>query len=98
MFSRLSYSAVATAARGPGNQGPNNNNNNNSSNGNGAGSGGGGVTGGVGNGNNGNNMNVSPPGLQRNASGGRYQQHPLSPLSGPVVTPDDDDELFSMDG
>ena len=98
MFSRLSYSAVATAARGPGNQGPNNNNNNNNSNGNGAGSGGGGVTGGVGNGNNGNNMNVSPPGLQRNASGGRYQQHPLSPLSGPVVTPDDDDELFSMDG
>ena len=46
------------------------------------------------------NVNISPPGLQRNISAGRYQQqHPLSPLSGPVVTPDDDDdELFSMDG
>ena len=88
MFSRLSYSAVATAARGPGSQGPNN--------GNGVGTGGGSHASGI---NNGNNVNISsPPGLQRNASGGRYQQHPLSPLSGPVVTPDDDDELFSMDG
>ncbi|KAF8961719.1 hypothetical protein BDZ97DRAFT_1921048 [Flammula alnicola] len=38
-----------------------------------------------------------PPGLSRNVSGGRYQQGgPLSPLSGPVVTRDDDD-LFDMD-
>ena len=43
-----------------------------------------------------------PPGLSRQVSGGRYptQQHggPLSPLNGPVVTRDDDDDLFSMDG
>ncbi|TFK37956.1 hypothetical protein BDQ12DRAFT_684403 [Crucibulum laeve] len=45
----------------------------------------------------------SPPGLSRNVSGGRHpsqQQQPqgaLSPLSGPVVTRDDDD-LFDMDG
>lgn len=56
-----------------------------------------GISNGTGSGIN-NGSNMSPPGLQRNASGGRYQQHPLSPLSGPVVTPDDDDELFSMDG
>ncbi|KDR80477.1 hypothetical protein GALMADRAFT_61855 [Galerina marginata CBS 339.88] len=40
-----------------------------------------------------------PPGLSRNVSGGRYNQQqggPLSPLSGPVVTRDDDD-LFDMD-
>ena len=40
-----------------------------------------------------------PPGLSRNVSGGRYPQQqagPLSPLSGPVVTRDDDD-LFDMD-
>lgn len=45
--------------------------------------------------------NMSPPGLQRNISGGRYPpqaQGPLSPLNGPVVTRDDDDDLFSMDG
>lgn len=45
--------------------------------------------------------NMSPPGLQRNVSGGRYPQQaqgPLSPLNGPVVTRDDDDDLFSMDG
>lgn len=45
----------------------------------------------------------APPGLQRNVSGGRWPSagHPqgaLSPLSGPVVTRDDDDDLFSMDG
>lgn len=41
----------------------------------------------------------APPGLSRNVSGGgRYnpQGTPLSPLSGPVVTRDDDD-LFDMD-
>ncbi|KAG6907769.1 hypothetical protein DXG01_007482 [Tephrocybe rancida] len=38
-----------------------------------------------------------PPGLTRNVSAGRYV-NPLSPLSGPVVTRDDDDDLFSMDG
>jgi hypothetical protein len=86
MFSRLSYSAAAASNRGPGSHVANPGNAN-----------------GIGNGvvsgnNNGSHMNTSPPGLQRNASGGRYQQHPLSPLSGPVVTPDDDDELFSMDG
>ena len=40
-----------------------------------------------------------PPGLSRNVSGPRYTQPatgPLSPLSGPVVTRDDDD-LFDMD-
>jgi len=40
-----------------------------------------------------------PPGLSRNISGGRYPSQsggPLSPLSGPVVTRDDDD-LFDMD-
>ncbi|CAA7270025.1 unnamed protein product [Cyclocybe aegerita] len=43
-----------------------------------------------------------PPGLSRNVSGGRYGQQagvgagPLSPLSGPVVSRDDDD-LFDMD-
>jgi len=42
-------------------------------------------------------MTMSPPGLSRNVSGGRYTQ-PLSPLSGPVVTSNDDDDLFSMDG
>ncbi|GLB45166.1 putative zinc finger [Lyophyllum shimeji] len=41
--------------------------------------------------------NAGPPGLTRNVSGGRYAQ-PLSPLSGPVVSRDDDDDLFSMDG
>ncbi|KII84318.1 hypothetical protein PLICRDRAFT_167839 [Plicaturopsis crispa FD-325 SS-3] len=41
---------------------------------------------------------VSPPGIVRNTSGRNWQsQGPLSPLSGPVVTGDDDD-LFSMDG
>ncbi|KAF8155464.1 hypothetical protein B0H34DRAFT_675660 [Crassisporium funariophilum] len=44
--------------------------------------------------------NNPPPGLTRNVSGGRYAQQqqggPLSPLSGPVVTRDDDD-LFDMD-
>ncbi|KAF9478930.1 hypothetical protein BDN70DRAFT_895310 [Pholiota conissans] len=38
-----------------------------------------------------------PPGLTRNVSAGRYAQGPLSPLSRPVVTRDDDDELFDMD-
>ncbi|KIM37178.1 hypothetical protein M413DRAFT_20364 [Hebeloma cylindrosporum] len=41
----------------------------------------------------------TPPGLSRNVSGGRYTQQQgaaLSPLSGPVVTRDDDD-LFDMD-
>ena len=45
------------------------------------------------------NTGSTPPGLSRNVSGGRYtqqQQGPLSPLSGPVVTRDDDD-LFDMD-
>lgn len=37
----------------------------------------------------------APPGLARNVSGGKYS-HPLSPLSGPVVTRDDD-ILFDMD-
>ncbi|KAF8068613.1 hypothetical protein FPV67DRAFT_1448525 [Lyophyllum atratum] len=44
---------------------------------------------------------MAPPGLTRNVSGGRYPQQqvgPLSPLSGPVVSRDDDDDLFSMDG
>ncbi|KAG6835708.1 hypothetical protein H0H93_015456 [Arthromyces matolae] len=42
-----------------------------------------------------------PPGLTRNVSGGRFgpSAAALSPLSGPVVTrDDDDDDLFSMDG
>jgi len=44
------------------------------------------------------NTGSTPPGLSRNVSGGRFpqQQGPLSPLSGPVVTRDDDD-LFDMD-
>lgn len=45
------------------------------------------------------NTTSTPPGLSRNVSGGRYTQQqggPLSPLSGPVVTRDDDD-LFDMD-
>ncbi|KAG6876432.1 hypothetical protein C0993_003193 [Termitomyces sp. T159_Od127] len=43
---------------------------------------------------------LAPPGLTRNVSGGRFgnSSTPLSPLSGPVVSRDDDDELFSMDG
>jgi len=96
MFSRLSYSAAAASAsaRGPpGNHVPAIGNNGNEV---GIGIGNGHASGNGGNTN--MNMNMSPPGLQRNASGGRYQQHPLSPLSGPVVTRDDDDELFSMDG
>jgi len=41
---------------------------------------------------------VAAPGMVRNVSGRSWQtQGPLSPLSGPVVTGDDDD-LFSMDG
>ncbi|KAF8870204.1 hypothetical protein BD779DRAFT_1581592 [Infundibulicybe gibba] len=40
-----------------------------------------------------------PPGLQRNVSGARWGVNAIaSPLSGPVVTRDDDDDLFSMDG
>ncbi|KAG6852586.1 hypothetical protein C0991_010792 [Blastosporella zonata] len=50
----------------------------------------------------GSGAGLAPPGLTRNVSAGRYNlQGPLgpgSPLSGPVVTRDDDDELFSMDG
>ncbi|RDB30605.1 hypothetical protein Hypma_005727 [Hypsizygus marmoreus] len=44
---------------------------------------------------------ISPPGLTRNVSSGRYPQQtgPLSPLSGPVVSRDvDGDDLFDMDG
>ncbi|KAH0578341.1 hypothetical protein H2248_003955 [Termitomyces sp. 'cryptogamus'] len=46
------------------------------------------------------NAGLAPPGLTRNVSGGRFgnPSTPLSPLSGPVVNRDDDDELFSMDG
>lgn len=46
------------------------------------------------------NAGLAPPGLTRNVSGGRFgnSSTPLSPLSGPVVNRDDDDELFSMDG
>ncbi|KAG5642689.1 hypothetical protein DXG03_002317 [Asterophora parasitica] len=82
MFSHLSYSAVAAASRTTPTQQP---------------------TAAAGN----VAINMSPPGLTRNVSGGRYgavqgaQGHalgPLSPLSGPVVSRDDDDELFSMDG
>lgn len=40
-------------------------------------------------------LNGAPPGLSRNISAGKYN-HPLSPLSGPVVTRDDD-ILFDMD-
>ena len=91
LFSRLSYSAAAVSRTGGGT-------------GNaggvgvgvgttaGAGAGTGAVGVGVGAG-----MTMSPPGLSRNVSGGRYTQ-PLSPLSGPVVTSNDDDDLFSMDG
>ncbi|KAF5375664.1 hypothetical protein D9615_009358 [Tricholomella constricta] len=88
MFSRLSYSAAAAASRtgaaAPANQ---------------PGGGGGGNV------NMGMSSTMSPPGLTRNISGGRYAQQqqqqqpgPLSPLSGPVVSRDDDDDLFSMDG
>ncbi|KAG6860265.1 hypothetical protein C0995_013509 [Termitomyces sp. Mi166 len=47
------------------------------------------------------NAGLAPPGLTRNVSGGRFGNSatPLSPLSGPVVNrDDDDDDLFSMDG
>lgn len=40
-------------------------------------------------------LSGAPPGLTRNVSGGKYN-HPLSPLSGPVTTRDDD-ILFDMD-
>jgi hypothetical protein len=47
---------------------------------------------------NGGPPGISAPGITRNFSGRSWQgQGPLSPLSGPVVTGDDDD-LFSMDG
>lgn len=82
MFSRLSYSA-ATASSRPGVGNVIINN-----------------TAGAGSGLGATNA-MAPPGLTRNVSGSRYpqqQQGPLSPLSGPVVNRDEDDDLFSMDG
>ncbi|KAG6857056.1 hypothetical protein H0H87_010021 [Tephrocybe sp. NHM501043] len=88
MFSRLSYSAAAAQKSGatPTAQAPTGTSTLSTGTGTAIGAG------------------LAPPGLTRNVSGGRYnnlQQGPmgtLSPLSGPVVTRDDDDELFSMDG
>ncbi|KAG5636841.1 hypothetical protein H0H81_006634 [Sphagnurus paluster] len=83
MFSRLSYSA-ATASRAGGAQPPGQTQ----------------TQPGAGAGPAGGLSAMSPPGLTRNVSGGRYPQQlgPLSPLNGPVVSRDDDDDLFSMDG
>ena len=88
LFSRLSYSAAAVSRTGGGGG-------NTAGVGVGATVGAGAATGAGGVG--GVGMAMSPPGLTRNVSGGRYAQ-PLSPLSGPVVTSNDDDDLFSMDG
>ncbi|PPQ93344.1 hypothetical protein CVT25_014473 [Psilocybe cyanescens] len=99
MFSRLSYSAATRGASSGGGGGI--------SPGSGSGSGSGGSGAAV-SGATGPPPGLgAPPGLSRNVSAGRYAQvagaggpvgaaGPLSPLSGPVMTRDDDD-LFDMD-